>query len=352
MRAKRSLFWLPAVLSLVAVEACGSDSTPGRDDDGYAGAAPARAGSPGSTAGAPGSAGAPIAAGGTPSSTGGSDGGVAGRKNNGKGGKGGSEAGGNDAGGGDPGAGGTSGGTGEAGGPAGGAPSGTTLIGPRALTWYTFQDNTPVNSLFSASGKLLIPYYSVAVPYTQMVNCLGKKVAAGVKCGTLNYGDKLYVDFLKGRTMPNGKKHTGWVELMDYCGDYNDDGYCYQEDDKGNKTVPNVDIYIGDFVKSGMKPGTDECGGPAGNGSQPFNLSVGTPAAAELVKDYGGAAVGTGKCGDRQTARDQQYGPKAGVPFGMGDKGGTTTACWGYDGQGTDISDCADCMPGITCAAK
>ncbi len=227
-------------------------------------------------------------------------------------------------------------------------PAGATALGPHVLTWYSFQDNTPVNSLFSASGHLLTPYVSVAVPFTQITDCAGETPKVGQTCGTLNYGDKLYVPFLKDRVMPNGMKHTGWVELDDYCGDGQDDTYCFQDPGDG-KTYPNVDLYIGDFVKSGMGPCGADCTGPAGNGGQLFDLFAGD-AGADFINDYGGAAVGSGKCGDRQAARDQQFGPPAGSPFGTSSKAGSLTACWGYDGQGSNTHACGDCMPGITCA--
>src|SRR5262249_36321543 len=116
-------------------------------------------------------------------------------------------------------------------------------------------------------------------------------------------------------------------------------------------SLPIIDIYIGDFPQSGMKPMGDECVGPAGNGGQVCNVSTGTPGSA-YVDNYGGAAIGKGKCGDRPAARDAQYGPPAGSPFGVdGVSDGSTTACWGYDGQGPDTEmQCAECQPGVTCA--
>ncbi len=350
MRAIRTYVWLPAVCALAVVQACGASST--TPDDGTAGA------SVYSSSGAPGTSGAASA--GSPAvsvagsagslSTGGATDGAGGKKGGNKGGSGGADTAGNggsgnmtsgDAG---DGSGGTSGGT--TGG--GGAPPGNTALGQYLLTWYSFQDNTPVNSLFSASGHLLIPFVSVAVPFTQLVNCAGEKTTK--PCGTIKYGDKLYVPFLKDRVMPNGMKHTGWVVVDDYCGDGHQDDYCYPLFTDG-KHYPIVDIYLGDFSKTGMKPVNGECNGPVGNGEELFDLSAGTPPSGAFVNNYGGTALGTGKCGDRQAARDQQYGPPAGSPFGLdGKSDGSLTECWGYDGQGPDISDCADCMPGVTCA--
>ncbi len=298
--------------SCSALQGCGGSSTNSSDTSG-AGA--------NAQAGAPGTSGAPTASAGTGSSNAGSpDTSVGGNSTCGAP---------------DP-------------GPMATAPAGATELGQHVLTWYSFQDNTPVNSLFSASGHLLTPYVSVAVPFTQIADCAGETPKPGQTCGTLNYGDKLFVPFLKDRLMPNGMKHTGWVVLDDYCGDGQDDTYCYQDPGDG-KTYPNVDLYIGDFVKSGMGPCGDDCTGPAGNGGELFDLFSGDPGAS-FVNDYGGAAIGTGKCGDRQTARDQQFGPPAGSPFGTSSKPGSLTACWGYDGQGSNTHACNDCMPGITCA--
>jgi hypothetical protein len=99
-----------------------------------------------------------------------------------------------------------------------------------------------------------------------------------------------------------------------------------------------------------MPMGKDECSGTIGNGSQLVNVSIGNPGSL-FITDYGGAALGTGKCGDRQAARDQQFGPPAGSPFGLdGKSDGSLTACWGYDGQGDGTEDCKDCEAGVTCA--
>lgn len=179
-------------------------------------------------------------------------------------------------------------------------------LGKHVMTWYSFQDNTPVNSALTASGRPPLPYISVAVPFRFL-----KKFG-----GTLNYGDKLYVDFLNGRTMPNGIKHTGWVQLDDFCGDSGDDSYCFQK--VGGIKYPNVDLYIGDFIKSGMDPIT--CIGPAGNGQELTNLSVGDPG-SDWVINYGSSTLGSGKCGDLATAEAQQ-------------------SCWDYTPPPVSCSDC------------
>ena len=233
--------------------------------------------------------------------------------------------------------GGASAGSGSSGAPAGGSTGaagsggsgGVTLtpIGQFALTWYTFQDNTPVNSSISSSGRVLHAFTSVAVPFTQLKAFGGK----------LDYGDKLFVEFLKDRVMPNGMKHTGWVQIDDYCGDNSDDTYCYQE--VGGKMYPNTDLYIGDFTKSGMKLANGDCTGPGGTGQDVTNVSTGTPGAL-FVTNYGGADLGSGKCDDKATARKQQLGPA----------GGGTSECWGYDEQET--GGCGECKIGVSCTSK
>jgi hypothetical protein len=225
-------------------------------------------------------------------------------------------------------------------------PAGTKKIAQHVITFYSFQDNTPVNSLFTASGKTLKQFSSVAVPKSELAKLGG-------------YGAKLWLAFLAGRTMPNGMKHTGWVQIDDFCGDGADDSYCFQQIDGKGPMYPNVDLYIGDFSKSGfmqIPPSPDhpmgDCTGPSGSGQDLTDTYTGAPATFET--NYGGALLGTGKCGDRQTARDQQFGPPKGAPFGDENAKppteGTLTACWGYDGQGPDTSDCSACVAGKTCA--
>lgn len=167
----------------------------------------------------------------------------------------------------------------------------TIPLGKFVLTWYSFQDNTPVNSAHSSSGRPLVPYVSVAVPF-RLLSAFG---------GKLDYGDRLHVEFLVGRMMANGKRHTGWVQIDDFCGDEGDDAYCFQELD--GKKYPNVDLYVGDFTQSGIDPKT--CSGPAGGGAELTNVfALRGPGAIDA--DYGGRAIGTDKCGDLATAKLQQ----------------------------------------------
>lgn len=169
--------------------------------------------------------------------------------------------------------------------------TGSKDLGDFVMTWYTFQDNTPCNSTATASQRPLIPYVSVAVPFRFLKE----------KGGDLNYGDKLFVSFLQNRTMPNGKKHTGWVQIDDFCGDGGNDSYCYQK--VNGKKYPNVDLYIGDYTKSGLNCKND---GPAGDGQELTKVSVGTPSADQWITDYGGAARGKGNCGDCSSAKQEQ----------------------------------------------
>lgn len=191
-----------------------------------------------------------------------------------------------------------------------GVPPTKTLLGKYVMTWYSFQDNTPVNSAISGSGRKLVPYLSVALPF-RLLKPFGGKLA---------YGDHLYVEFLDGRTMPNGTKHTGWVQIDDYCGDSGDDSYCFQT--VGGTKYPNVDLYLGDFSKSGMS--TTSCTGPAGSGQELTNLSTGTPGSA-WIADYGGKALGPGKCGDLASAK-AAHG-----------------SCWDYTPPSSSASMCSGC---------
>lgn len=177
-----------------------------------------------------------------------------------------------------------------------------TPLGDFVMTWYSFQDNTPCNSMAAGSGRPLVPYVSVAVPFRLLKS----------KGGKLNYGDTLFVKFLEGRTMPNGTKHTGWVQVDDFCGDGGDDSYCYQT--VGGVKYPNVDLYVGDFTKAAIA-----CGGgrdrPVGTGQEKTQVMAGTPPPGKFVTNYGGAARGPGKCGDctgakRQQACEWHYTPK------------------------------------------
>ncbi|MGZ5969947.1 MAG: hypothetical protein ACXWP4_19880, partial [Polyangiales bacterium] len=76
------------------------------------------------------------------------------------------------------------------------------------------------------------------------------------------------------------------------------------------------------FTKSGMSP--TSCTGPAGSGQELTNVSTGT-AGSEWVGDYGGGALGPGKCGDLSTAK-----PAHG-------------SCWDYTPPASSASECAGC---------
>lgn len=156
--------------------------------------------------------------------------------------------------------------------------------GQFVLTWYSANDNTPPNSNISSKGKELVPYVSLAVP------------SRYIKNGTFNYGDIIYVDFLNGRMMPNGQKHNGLVRIDDFCGDHGDDDYCFQNY-KGKK-YPNVDIYIGEYRKSGMG---DNCSGPAGSGQE--LTDVFSTSGNAQVGSWGGQSRPDGKCGDLASAK-------------------------------------------------
>jgi hypothetical protein len=130
----------------------------------------------------------------------------------------------------------------------------------------------------------------------------------------------------KGRARRNLWGHAG------------DDAYCYQDIPQGK--FPNVDLYIGDFTKSGMMATADgDCIGSAGPGQDLTDVYTGN-AGTNFRTEYGGATLGTGKCGDKLAARKEQKG--------------TTTpgegGCWGYDAQDSE-ADCANCTPS-TCASK
>ena len=56
----------------------------------------------------------------------------------------------------------------------------------------------------------------------------------------------------------------------------------------GSGNYPNVDLYIGDFTKSGMSNST--CSGPAGSGQELTNVSTGSAGPA-WIGDYGARAT-------------------------------------------------------------
>jgi hypothetical protein len=166
-------------------------------------------------------------------------------------------------------------------------------LGDYVLTWYSFQDNTPCNSTATASGRPLVPFVSVAVPFRLLRS----------KGGTLDYGDQLYVKFLDGRIMPNGVRHTGWVQIDDFCGDGGNDSYCFQS--VGGKSYPNVDLYVGDYTQAKIPCGGS---GPAGRGQELTEVFVGPAPAGRLLTGYGGAATGRGRCGDCAGAKAEKGG--------------------------------------------
>ena len=79
--------------------------------------------------------------------------------------------------------------------------------------------------------------------------------------GPLNYGDWVYADWMDGRTMPNGQKHTGMLSVDDFCGDNGNDTYCFYKDSGGTKR-PAIDIFIGDIPISDwlMVTSVSRCG--------------------------------------------------------------------------------------------
>jgi hypothetical protein len=165
-----------------------------------------------------------------------------------------------------------------------------------ALTWYSWQDNTPCNSMRTASGNRMVPFISVAVPFRFLAK-FG---------GALNYGDLVYVPFLRDRVMPNSTKHTGYLVVTDFCGDNSDDNYCYSDDGKKN---PILDVYIGDYTKARM----NRWSGPMGNGQETvypkFYKAVARGKHPSVIpRSYGGQATGGGRCGDCEYANKQQPG--------------------------------------------
>src|SRR5262249_49008903 len=112
-----------------------------------------------------------------------------------------------------------------------------------------------------------------------------------------------------------------------FCGDNNDDSYCYQK--VGGAKYPNTDLYIGDFSKSGMHPDPQQgCSGPAGTGQELTDVFIGNPG-GDWVTNYGGADMGSGKCGDYNSAESQQ--------------GGKNGGCWDYTPPTNTVAYCKDC---------
>ena len=189
-------------------------------------------------------------------------------------------------------------GGGDAGGGGGGGTSGGSVAGPwkpdgkgTVMTVYTFQDNTPNNSVESSSGRPLRPYRSVAVPFRHL-----KEFG-----GNLEYGQNFQIKYLIGKKMPNGTTHNGWVALDDFCGDNKDDSYCYQDCSLGKDACANIDLFIGDFTKSMTCKG-----GPAGGGTEETEVVTGTAPPGALDVDYGVPASNSNKkCDFNAAKRDQ-----------------------------------------------
>jgi hypothetical protein len=186
------------------------------------------------------------------------------------------------------------------------------------VTQYTWQDNSACNSTMTASGRPLVPYVSVALPF-RFVRPYGPSNAP------FRIGDTIFVRFLQGRVMPDGALHTGWVRIDDFCGDHGSDGYCFQHG------KPNVDLYIGDWAHAAVtcvaqnpqQWGSGGFQGPGGRGQEPSEVFFGPAPTGSLVPSYGGRAQGAGRCGDCAFGRTVQ-----------------PPACWHYDPGSTNIQYC------------
>jgi hypothetical protein len=200
----------------------------------------------------------------------------------------------------------------------GGSDTELTAWGAAVMTVYTFQDNSACSSIMSASGRPLVPYRSVALPFRYLT---------GMGDGPFTLGDSIHVDFLEGREMPDGQQHDGWVIVDDFCGDGGDDTYCLQHG------LPNVDLYVGDWAESGMSCeardaeswGTGTFAGPGGDGEEAVVVSFGPAPAGSPRASYGGAALGEGNCGDCTFGQTVQ-----------------PAACWHYDPGEENVEYC-DC---------
>jgi hypothetical protein len=173
----------------------------------------------------------------------------------------------------------------------GGGGGGGPALDKAAMTYYSYENNTPCNSMANETGRPLVPYVSVAVPFRFL-----KKFG-----GSYDYGDQLHIKFLEGRKMPDGSTHTGWVQIDDFCGDNGDDNYCYQ-DVGNNSKLPNVDLYVGAWKSSGMSCKNGDGNGPGGNGQQVTDVKRGPAPANSFKTSYGGVAKGSGKCNDCTSA--------------------------------------------------
>jgi len=176
------------------------------------------------------------------------------------------------------------------------------------VTVYTFQDNSACNSVMTSSGRPLVPYVSVAIPF---------RYIHGLGDGPFHMGEQIFVSFLAGRTMPDGTPHTGWVQIDDFCGDQGDDSYCFQNGE------PNVDLYVGDWAQSGMSCNDGDFAGPGGSGQEGTEVRFGPPPIGQWKSSYGGEAMGAGNCGDCSFGKTVQ-----------------PVACWHYDPGAINIEHC------------
>jgi hypothetical protein len=129
-------------------------------------------------------------------------------------------------------------------------------VGNVMQTFYSRDNNTPAGTNTSASGELMIPYVSCALPFSFFTKKSG---------GPYDYGDWFEIDSLRGKKLPNGKTHTGFLKAVTYCGDFNDYTYCIK--DHNGKKYSSIDVYIGPFKTSGQKcDGKGTTTGPAGSG--------------------------------------------------------------------------------------
>ena len=190
------------------------------------------------------------------------------------------------------------------------------------MTVYSFQSNTPCNSASKAcywrDDLDLTPFVSVAVPSRLFAqsDMRGDRTSSYPLDG-LTFGDVLFLSHLKGRAMPNGKAHTGFVQITDICGDDHNQDYCFTPEGH-----VKLDLYVGDWTQIP----TSGCSTPAGSGLDTTIVRRATreEAATKLIKDYGGHRLGAGSCGDCGTAQQQM------------------AACWYYTPPASTKQWCPD----------
>lgn len=166
------------------------------------------------------------------------------------------------------------------------------LQGKMIMTFFDFDSNSPANANSSSSGASLVPYVSAAVPFRFLKSKGG---------GPFEIGDWIKLKFLEGRVMPNKKKHTGWVKILTFCGDANDDSYCIKtkegQANPSTNAYGSVDLYIGEWKSSGQKcNGDSTTTGPAGTGLELTDVFIGPPPKGQAVESYGGKAIGSAQC--------------------------------------------------------